>query len=107
LILNGGSPYYSRHLRRHLLEAGFAESEGHLVAADYYGTLAETRHAARLLQLLLHDPDLVQTILEQGWKNEAQLAAMRDEALTWGERPDAFFGVAYCAAVGWVSPRSR
>jgi ubiquinone/menaquinone biosynthesis C-methylase UbiE len=52
LIRNGGDPYYSRHLRRLLEEAGFAETEGHAVAADYYGMLAETRRAAGLSQIL-------------------------------------------------------
>jgi SAM-dependent methyltransferase len=106
LILNGGNPYYSRHLRRYLLEAGFAESEGHLVAADYSGTLAETRQMVRLAHLMLHTPEVVNTIIEQGWNTQPQLAAIESEIEAWGDRPDAFFGVTYCAAVGWVSPRA-
>ncbi|HET9017572.1 MAG TPA: SDR family NAD(P)-dependent oxidoreductase [Thermomicrobiaceae bacterium] len=41
VVQSGASPYYSRHLRRYLLEAGFARSEGHAVAAEHYGTPEE------------------------------------------------------------------
>lgn len=106
ILLNGGSPRYSHHLRGLILEAGFAESEGHLVAAEYYGTLAETRRLARLTDLFLQNPDFATVAVEQGWQSEAQLASLRQEVLAWGERPDAFLGLTYCAALGWVTPRS-
>jgi len=55
---NGGNPFYSRHLRGLMLEAGFARSEGHAIAADYYGSLEETRRMAGIQTRLFHDPDL-------------------------------------------------
>ncbi len=103
LIHNGGNPYYSRHLRGLLLKAGFAKTEGHAVAADYYGTLAETRRLASIMQQLFRAPEFVKVAIEQGWTNQQQLEALIAEFGAWGERPDAFCALMYCAAVGWVS----
>lgn len=100
---NGGSPFYARHLRGLLLEAGFARAEGHAVAADHHGTLAETRKQAGLIALLLSSPEWVATILSEGWADEAELARIRAAVVAWGERPDAFSAWMYCAAVGWVA----
>jgi SAM-dependent methyltransferase len=98
---NGGSPYYSRNLRGLLREAGFARTEGHAVAADYYGTLDETRRFARVVDRLLHDPALVEIMLGQGYTNQAELEAVRANFKAWGDDEDAFFAFTYCAAVGW------
>jgi SAM-dependent methyltransferase len=71
---NGGNPYYARHLRRHLLDAGFARSEGHAVAADYYGTLDETRRFAALAEPWIRDPAFVEIVvatagsIERAWR---------------------------------------
>lgn len=102
LVHNGGNPYYSRHLRSLLLEAGFAKTEGHAVAADYYGTLAETRRFTSIMRQLLRAPEFAEVALEQGWTNQQQLEAIITELEAWGERPDAFLAIMYCAAVGWV-----
>jgi ubiquinone/menaquinone biosynthesis C-methylase UbiE len=48
IAANGGSHFYARNLRRLLLEAGFMRSEGHAMAAEFYGTLEETRRIAAL-----------------------------------------------------------
>lgn len=106
LVHNGGNPYYSRHLRGLLQEAGFAETEGHAVAADYYGTRAETRWTAKLAQMALQTPEFVEVALSKGWTTQPLLEAIVQEIEAWGERPDAFAAVTYCAAVGWVSPRA-
>jgi len=105
VIRNGGNPYYSRHLRGLLQEAGFAETEGHAVAADYYGTLAETGRVAKLLQMSLQTPEFVEAALTEGWTTQPQLDALVQGLGEWGDRPDAFAAVMYCAAIGWVSPR--
>jgi hypothetical protein len=39
----------------------------------------------------------------QGWTTQAELDAIAEWFGQWGERPDAFASVAYCAAVGWKS----
>ncbi len=38
----------------------------------------------------------------QGWADEEMLEAMCPELLAWAERPDAFYAITNCVAVGWV-----
>ncbi len=102
LLHNGASPYYSRHLRGLLLEAGFARTEGHAMAADYHGTLEETRHMAALFGRLMQDTTFVETVVDQGWVSRRQLRELVGGLREWGERPDAFLAIMYCAAVGWA-----
>lgn len=102
LLHNGASPHYSRHLRGLLLEAGFARTEGHAVAADYHGTLEATRHMAALFGRLVQDTAFVETVIDQGWASRPQLQELVTGLREWGERPDAFLALMHCAAVGWV-----
>jgi ubiquinone/menaquinone biosynthesis C-methylase UbiE len=99
---NGGSPFYARNLRRLLLEAGFVRTEGHAVASEYYGTLEETRRYAAFVGRLMQNPSLVELVLAQGWAQPDELEKLRAEIHAWGELPDAFGAVLYCAALGWV-----
>ncbi len=99
---NGGDPYYSRHLRALLLQAGFARTEGHAVAADYYGNLEETRRLARIQTRMFRNADMVELITNQGWATQAGIDEIVDWVQQWGERPDAFLALMYCAAVGWT-----
>lgn len=99
---NGGNPYYSRQLRALLLQAGFARTEGHAVAADYYGNLEETRRLARIQTRMFRNPDMVELITNQGWATQAEIDEIVDWVQQWGERPDAFVALMYCAAVGWI-----
>jgi ubiquinone/menaquinone biosynthesis C-methylase UbiE len=102
IAANGGNPFYARGLRHLLLEAGFTRVEGHAVAAEYYGTPEETRRYAAVVGRLMQLPDLVQLVLAQGWATADEIATRRAEVQVWGERPDAFAAVLYCAALGWV-----
>ena len=102
IAANGGSPFYARHLRRLLLEAGFARTEGYTVAAECYGTLEETRRIAAFDGRLMQNPEVAQVVLARGWANADELEAMRAGVQAWGERADAFRAVLYCAALGWV-----
>ena len=102
IVANGGSPFYARHLRRLLLEAGFARTEGYTVAAECYGTLEETRRIAAFDGRLMQNPEVAQVVLARGWANAEEFEAMRAEVQAWGERADAFRAVLYCAALGWV-----
>jgi SAM-dependent methyltransferase len=99
---NGGDPHYSRGLRGLLLQAGFARTEGHAVAADYYGNLEETRRLARVQRRMFRDPAMVGLIIDQGWASQAELDGIVDWFQQWAERPDAFLALMYCAAVGWT-----
>ena len=99
---NGGNPHYARHLRSLLLQAGFAKTEGHAVAADYYGTLEETRRLATIQTRFFRNPDMTRVITNQGWATPAELDEIVDWIQRWGERPDAFLALMYCAVVGWT-----
>ena len=103
VVHSGGSPFYSRHLRRYLLEAGFARTEGHAVAAEHYGTPEETRRFGQFMAGLFRQPAFVEAVTTQGWVDRETLEAMANEYVAWGERPDAFVAWMYCAAVGWVA----
>jgi hypothetical protein len=72
------------------------------VAAEFYGTLEETRRFAAVVSRVMQNPDVVQLVLANGWASPDELQAMRAEVQAWGERPDAFAAVLYCAALGWV-----
>ena len=107
LGINGGSPSYARHLRRLLLEAGFARTEGHAVAAECYGTLEATRHFVSLAGRLLRHATLVEVMIGQGLTDQEELDAMIDGMRCWAKRPDAFLAWMYCAALGWVAEDSH
>jgi ubiquinone/menaquinone biosynthesis C-methylase UbiE len=103
--MNGGSPYYSRNLRHLLLEAGFMRTEGHAVAAEYYGKFEETKRFAdsfvevvrRQLTSKRHSVDEHDEL-----PNQKLIDKIITEVKLWGERPDAFHAVMYCAALGWT-----
>jgi hypothetical protein len=100
---NGGNPFYSRHLRRLMLDAGFMKTEGYAAAADHYGTLEETRRWASIVSGIVRSPDFVKLVTTENWMSQAELGEMTAEIERWGERPDAFYAVMYCASVGWKS----
>lgn len=102
LTAGGASPFYSLHLRGLLLEAGFVRTQGLALAPEHYGVLEETRLMARIVDQQFSDPNFVALIVGQGWATAEEIAALRREILAWGERPDAFAAVTYCAALGWV-----
>jgi len=101
LRFSGGDPTYSPQLRGLLLQAGFVKTEGHAVAADSSGTLAETRRWARFVTQLWRNPIIVQQIIDQGWASQTEIDQILDGIQHWAERPDAFLAVMYCAAIGW------
>jgi ubiquinone/menaquinone biosynthesis C-methylase UbiE len=105
IAANGGSPFYSRDLRLLLQEAGFARTEGFAVAAEYYGTLEETRRYAAVVGRMMANPDMLQLVLSQGWATADEMEAKRADILAWGERSDAFAAIMYCAALGWVDEK--
>jgi ubiquinone/menaquinone biosynthesis C-methylase UbiE len=101
VLFNGGSPFYSRNLRGLMLEAGFARTEGFAVSADHYGRLDETRRMANVMINQLGDLALVNLVTGQGWVTQAELDEITAWIQEWGERPDAFMAIMYCAALGW------
>jgi SAM-dependent methyltransferase len=95
-----GSPYYARHQRRYLLEAGFARSEA-FVSAVGGGDPRSTPQTFRLvLQPTLEA--MRPWIIERGLGDGAHVDALLAEARARSERPDAFFALLLCAAVAWA-----
>jgi ubiquinone/menaquinone biosynthesis C-methylase UbiE len=100
---HGGDPYLARHYRRLLLEAGFARSEAWAQASsDTRGTLEGTRLFAATAVQQLQTGTLGRTAREHGLATDEDLAAMIAAVREWAERPDAFWSVLVCTAVGWV-----
>lgn len=98
---NGGSPYCGRDLRGMLLKAGFARSEGY-VSVMGYGTDGATRTPAEVTEHYVRAPAFVEAAVGQGWADAARLDEMCAELRAWAERPDAFYALVFCAAVGWA-----
>ena len=97
-----GSPRYAFHLRRLLLEAGFARAEAYASAAGF-GTPERLRVFAGTSEILRR-PWLVKMVTKHGWADQAKLEAMIAEAQDWAARPDVIHAALNCQAVGWVAP---
>ena len=98
---SGSSPYYARHQRRVLLEAGFSHVQGY-ARAGHQGTPEQTRLAAANLEARLRAPAVWQLIVAEHWADIATLEAMCAELHDWGERPDAFQVALRCFALAWA-----
>jgi ubiquinone/menaquinone biosynthesis C-methylase UbiE len=94
------SPYYARHQRQYLLEAGFARTEGFAFAVGG-GNPQMTPFMYRVIQKPTFEA-LRPWIIEHGLADGAHLDALLAESQAWSERPDAFFALMQCAAVGWA-----
>ena len=99
---NGGNRLLARHFRGALLEAGFAHAEGH-GGSDPSGTPERVRTLATGFAAVARGSGFVETVLSQGWADQVEMAALPDELLRWGERPDAYVSVMKCGALGWVN----
>jgi SAM-dependent methyltransferase len=101
---NGLDPFLARHYRRLLLESGFARSEAYgRVSSETCGTATATREAAARIAQQLRTPGIGGVATEQGWITAGELEAMASAVSAWGERPDAFFALFDCAALGWAA----
>ena len=99
---NGGNRLRAGLLRGALLEAGFVRVEGY-GGAQAVGTPEQVRRYAANWATVAQGAGLVEIVLSQGWADEAEMAALPDEILKWGERPDAFCAILKCGALGWVT----
>ena len=96
---NGGDPFLGRTYRRLLLEAGFARAEAG-ATANCAGSPVETRRLAALARAQL--VGIAPTALAEGWADQATLEAIPADFDAWAERPDAFYAVVACHAIGWA-----
>ena len=99
------SPYYARHQRQYLLEAGFARTEGFAIAVGG-GNLELGRFNYNIVMKPTIEA-IRPWLIAQGLSDAAALERMLAEAQAWSERPDAFFALMMCAAVGWVDQTQR
>ena len=99
---NGGNRLAAPHLRGALLEAGFARAEGY-AGAEVVGTPEQTRRFAAAWADVARGAGFRETVLSQGWADEVEMAALPDDIVSWGERPDAFCATLKCGALGWLS----
>ena len=49
----------------------------------------------------MSDLMLVNLAVKQGWTTKEELDELLAWIRDWGERPDAFMAIMYCAALGW------
>ena len=70
--------------------------------AAIYGNLEETRRLARIHTRMFRNADMVALITNQGWATQSEIDEIVDWVQQWGERPEAFLAIMYCAAVGWM-----
>ncbi len=103
---NGGSPGFAPTHRACLRAAGFARAETHAIiggphGADAAGTAVLTRQVARSHLAILQE--MVRPVaVAQGWAEVAELDAMGDALMAWGEDPDACWMTPICCSVGWA-----
>ena len=95
---NGGNPFFGRHLRRLLIDAGFERI--HVRASTWTaGTAEEVRLCATFLKAQLKG--FASTVLAEGWLDQSTIDAVATEIDTWSECPDSFYSDTYCEALGY------
>ena len=96
---NGGDPYFARRQRAVLNEAGFVRVEA-TASAESYGTPESTRQMGDMMADYMYTH--LETAIQLNWVDSKKAKTLTTEWRSWGEHPDAFFGVLFCEAVGWV-----
>jgi ubiquinone/menaquinone biosynthesis C-methylase UbiE len=97
---NGASTRYARHLRRYLLDAGFARTEA---SATVMGSGSAGRTRQQAVGVATRFGSVAKVAVAQGWATPATIAAIYADLHQWGERDDAFsIGSLQCEAVGWI-----
>jgi SAM-dependent methyltransferase len=97
---NGSDPFFGRHQRRCLLEAGFVLVEA-TASVKCAGSLEETRQRAAWYKAQLRG--FARTASAEGWVDQATTDGMEAAIDAWAERPDAFAASTWCEAVGWAA----
>lgn len=95
-----GSPYYARHLRRYMLDAGFTRAEG--FAACIGGGNDQMVNFNYELVIKPTIENLRSWIKQSGLADDTHIDACLIQYKTWCQRPDSFFALPLFAAVGWV-----
>ncbi len=95
------SPYYARHQRGYLIEAGFSPTEGFALAA---GGGNDKMGPFMFRNIIRPTVESIRAWAIDGEHVTAEhLDELLAEAQAWSERPDTFFALIHCAAVGWAA----
>jgi ubiquinone/menaquinone biosynthesis C-methylase UbiE len=101
MVHTGCRPTYGPRQRAFLLEAGFERTEG-FAFTECYRAPEETQYWGNALAAHLASPAIAELMTAQGWLDREELALTIEAQRAWGQRPDAYFAVLFCAALGWV-----
>jgi SAM-dependent methyltransferase len=97
---NGSDPFIGRRHRCLLIQAGFASAEAS-ASLESAGSAEETRKMGEWLKL--QTEGLARTAIAARWITQSKLDEMLAELDQWAARPDAFYAVTYCQAIGRTS----
>ncbi len=94
------SPYYARHQRQYLLDAGFERAEAFALATGGGNTQRlEFVYEAMLKPTI---EAIKPWLIEHDLTTALHLDELLAQARAWTERPDAFLALAQCAVVAWA-----
>jgi ubiquinone/menaquinone biosynthesis C-methylase UbiE len=96
---SGGDARFGRKQRQFLREAGFRNIVAS-ASSDAFGTTEMTAGFSRYFGGIFLNQHR-ELILKERWATEAELTAMQNALLAWGNNPDAFYARCRCEAVGW------
>lgn len=97
--LSGGNARFGKTLRAALRVAGFAHIEAS-ASYDSYGAPEIVKAVGAQFSRLFLQPQIVDTVIAQGWAEQAEIEDLVATLETWGDHPDAFFARCRCEAVG-------
>jgi ubiquinone/menaquinone biosynthesis C-methylase UbiE len=95
---NGGDPYFARHHRAVLHEAGFVEVIGS-ASCEVYGTPQATQWLGDVMARYI--PSNLETAVRLGWIDGELSERMGAAWKAWGQHRDAFLAAMLCEAIGW------
>lgn len=102
VAVRGGASYgYAPRLRALLLEAGFHRATAG-ASVEAFGSELDTPVPASVMIHQLREPGFRATAIAEGLASELEIDEMADACRRWSARPDAFFFLVHCHALGWV-----
>lgn len=104
-VRSGASYGYAPRLRAMLLEAGFGRAVAG-ASVDASGSEVETPVPASVMIHQLQEPQFRAAAVGEALATESELDEMVEACRRWAGRPDAFFFLVHCHALGWVSERA-
>lgn len=101
ILFNGGNPFYSRHLRTLLYNAGFEKNEGSALANESYGNSKELKMVSSVANTILKSPDFVNCVLKNKFATQDHIDDLISHNEMISTMPNAFHAHMYCTGIGW------